>query len=160
MMTRAPAAASASAVARPMPRDAPVTRAVLLARLAMMAFSMRWFRRCVGARKNSSGTRIASVRGHAAVDVEDFAGDPLGSVRTDEDDAVGDFLGEAETIERNLLVQGGLVLCRAGEAGQHAGVRGSGRHGIHTNPRLGEFEGHRLSDAFHCMLGADIDRGI
>ena len=39
-MTRAPAAASASAVARPMPRDAPVTSAVLLARLAMMAFSM------------------------------------------------------------------------------------------------------------------------
>src|ERR1700688_928898 len=43
-MTRAPAAASASAVARPIPRDAPVTRAVLLARLVMMAFSMRLVR--------------------------------------------------------------------------------------------------------------------
>src|SRR4029077_20814086 len=100
MMTRAPAAASASAVARPMPRDAPVTRAVLLARLAMMEFSMRWFRRCVGAGRTPPAPAFASIRGHAAVDVEDSAGDPLGSVRTDEDDPVGDFLGEAETIER------------------------------------------------------------
>src|ERR1700722_9846274 len=34
-MTRAPAAASATAVARPMPRGAPVTKAILLARLVM-----------------------------------------------------------------------------------------------------------------------------
>src|SRR4029077_16758453 len=146
MMTRAPAAASARAVARPMPRDAPVTRAVLLARLVMMAFSIRWCRRCVGAGRVPPVPPLRSVRGHAAVDVENFAGDPLGSVRTDEDDAVGDFLGEAETIERNLLLQGGLVLCRAGEAGQHAGVRGPGRDGIHPNPRLGEFERNRLGD--------------
>src|SRR6185369_5610127 len=129
-MTRAPAAASASAVARPMPRDAPVTRAVLLARLAMMVFSMRWYRR------RWCRTMPASVRGHAAVNVEDLAGNPLGCVRTDENDAVGDFLGEAETIERNVLLQGRLVLCRAGESGQHAGVGGAGRDGIHTNPRL------------------------
>jgi hypothetical protein len=35
-MTRAPAEASATAVARPMPREAPVTSAILLARLVMM----------------------------------------------------------------------------------------------------------------------------
>src|SRR4029077_8612308 len=132
-MTRAPAAASASAVARPIPRDAPVTRAVLLARVAMMAFSMRWIGNGAW---DSSGARTGSVRGHAAVDVEDLAGNPFGSIRTDEDDTVGDFLGEAETIERNLFPQGGLVLYRAGEADQHACVRGPGLDGVHTNPRL------------------------
>src|ERR1700691_4287669 len=40
-MTCAPAAARASAVARPMPRDAPVTRAVLLARL-VIGLSYGW----------------------------------------------------------------------------------------------------------------------
>src|SRR5580704_1815283 len=40
-MTCALAAARASAVARPMPRDAPVTSAVLLARL-VMRLSYRW----------------------------------------------------------------------------------------------------------------------
>src|SRR6266436_9488815 len=67
--------------------------------------------------------RTGSVGGHAAVDVEDLARNPLGSVRPEEEDAVGDFLGEAETIKRNLLHQGSLVLGRTGEAGQHAGVR-------------------------------------
>src|ERR1700731_99089 len=38
MRTWAPAAASASALARPMPRDAPVTRAVLPVRLTMIIF--------------------------------------------------------------------------------------------------------------------------
>src|ERR1700761_5539629 len=60
----------------------------------------------------------ASVCGHAAIDVEDLAGDPPGSVQRDKHDAVGDFLGEAETIQRDLPHQGSLVLRGAGEAGQ------------------------------------------
>src|SRR5258705_13411147 len=32
--------------------------------------------------------------------------------------------------------------------------------GPHANPRFGEFERHRLGNAFDGMLGADVDRGI
>src|ERR1700733_5168367 len=31
--------------------------------------------------------------------------------------------------------------------------------GIHANSRLGDFEGHRFSDAFDGVLSADVDRG-
>jgi hypothetical protein len=42
-------------------------------------------------------------------------------------------------------------------AGQHAGVGGAGGHGIHADPRLRDFERHRLGEAFDGMLAADID---
>ena len=51
--------------------------------------------------------------------------------------AVGDFLGEAEATQRNLRRQSRLVLRRASEAGQHAGVRRPRRDGIHANSRRG-----------------------
>ena len=59
----------------------------------------------------------------------------------------------------NLPCQSRLVLRRAGEAGQHAGVRGPGRDGIHPNFRIGNFERYRLGDSFDGVLGADVDRG-
>src|ERR1700692_4417831 len=95
--------------------------------------------------------RTGSVRTVTAVDVEDVTRDERGFVRCDEHDAVGDLLGEAESTQRNLRREGRLVLRRAGEAGQHAGVRGAWRDGIHANSRLG--------DAFDGMLGADVNRG-
>src|SRR5260370_31590660 len=101
----------------------------------------------------------ASVGGHAAVDVEDLARDPLSCVRPEEEDTVGDFLGEAKSLKRNLLHQRSLVLWRTGEAGQHAGVSWAGRDGVHPNSRLGELERYRLGDAFDGVLGADVDRG-
>jgi hypothetical protein len=42
---------------------------------------------------------------------------------------------------------------------QHAGVRGPWRDGIHANSRLGDFERHRLGDAFDGVLSADVIRG-
>ena len=42
-MTRAPASANASAVARPMPLDAPVTRAVLFERIAKTEYRLLGF---------------------------------------------------------------------------------------------------------------------
>src|SRR5277367_4824118 len=103
--------------------------------------------------------RSASVGGHAAVDVEDLARDPLRCVRSEEEDTVGDFLGEAKTLKRNSLHRGSLVLWRTGEAGQHAGVRRPGRDGVHPNSRLGELERYRFGDAFDGVLGPDVDRG-
>src|ERR1700692_1810226 len=55
-MTLAPAAASANAVARPIPREAPVTKAVLLRR-AVMFFYLR-FRRRVPSRHVPSSSRV------------------------------------------------------------------------------------------------------
>ena len=95
----------------------------------------------------------------AAIDVEDMAGDVGGSLRRDEDDRVGDFFREAETRHRNGRRQRRLVLRRAREAGQHAGVDRARRHRIDTYPRLRELERHRLGDAFDGVLAADIDRG-
>ena len=51
-----------------------------------------------------------------AVDVEDVARDERGFVRCDEHDSVGNLLGEAESTQRNLRLEGRLVLRRAGEA--------------------------------------------
>src|ERR1700729_956403 len=104
-------------------------------------------------------SELPSVGAVSAVDVENVTGDEPGFVRRDEDDTVGELLGEAEPTQRNLRCQSRLVLCRAGEAGQHAGVRGAWRDGIHANSRLGDFELHRLGDPFDGMLGADVDRG-
>src|SRR5580704_4881303 len=64
-MTRAPAAPSARAVARPMPREAPVTRAVLLARF-VMALAL-----ILGdAPASSSGMKV----GRACLENQDFVG--------------------------------------------------------------------------------------
>src|SRR5260221_14417242 len=83
-------------------------------------------------------TRTGSVRGVTAVDVEDVAGDERGFVRGDEDDAFGNLLRAAETTQRDFRLQSRLVVGRAGEAGQHAGVRGAWRDGIHPHSRPGE----------------------
>jgi hypothetical protein len=50
-------------------------------------------------------------------------------------------------------------LRRARKAGQHAGVRRTRRHAVHTDSRLGDLERHRLGDAFDGVLAADIDGG-
>src|SRR5712664_879353 len=109
----------------------------------------------IGCGRNSRA-RTWSVGAVSAVNVEDVTRDEPAFVRTEEYDAVGDLLGEDEPTERNLRHQGRLVLRRAGEAGQHAGVRGAGRDGVHPNPRLGELERHRLGNAFDGVLGADV----
>src|ERR1700758_3644284 len=95
----------------------------------------------------------------AAIDVEDMAGDVGGSLRRDEDDRVGKLFREAKAGHRNGRHQSRLVLRRAREAGQHAGVRRTGCHGIDTDSRLRELERHRLGDAFDGMLAADVDGG-
>jgi len=43
---------------------------------------------------------------------------------------------------------------RARKAGQHSSVRGARRDGVHANSRLGEFERHRLGDAFDGVFTA------
>src|SRR6266404_5069352 len=92
--------------------------------------------------RSSLRARTGSVGAVSAIDVEDVTRDEPGFVRRDEHDAIGDLLGEAETTQRNLRRQGRLVLRRAGETGQHAGVGGAGRDGIHANARLGDFKRH------------------
>ena len=58
-----------------------------------------------------------------------------------------------------VVAKSRLVLRRAGKAGQHAGVRRTGRDRIHADSRLGDLERHRLGDAFDGVLAADIDGG-
>src|ERR1700738_1769986 len=88
-----------------------------------------------------------------------MAGDERSFVRRHEDDRVGKLLREAEATHRNSRHQSRLVLRRARKAGQHAGVRKTRRHGVHTDSRLGDLERHRLGDAFDGVLAADIDGG-
>src|SRR6202023_2643618 len=108
---------------------------------------------------DSRERELPSAGGVTAVDVEDMAGDEWRLVRRDEDDRVGELLREAETTHRNSRHQSRLVLRRARKAGQHASVRRTRRHAVHTDSRLGDFQGHRLGDAFDGVLAADIDRG-
>src|SRR3977135_4582723 len=93
--------------------------------------------RLLGVVRNSC-SRTGSVGGVTAVDVEDVTRDEPGFVRTEEHDAIGAPLREAEPSERNLCRQGRLVLCRAGEAGQHAGVRGAWPDSVDANSRVGD----------------------
>src|SRR5262249_7983552 len=93
----------------------------------------------------------------STIDVEDVAIDERSFVRRDENDRVGKLFREAEATHRNRRYQSRLILRRAGKAGQHAGVRGAWGHGIHPYPRLGDFERHRLGEAFDGMLAAGID---
>src|SRR5712671_1691488 len=88
-----------------------------------------------------------------------MAGDEGSFVRRDEDDRVGNLLGEAEAPHRNTRHQSRLVLRRAGKTAQHASVRRTRRHAVHTDSRLGGLERHRLGDAFDGVLAAYIDRG-
>src|ERR1700693_2080525 len=108
---------------------------------------------------NGLVTPKGSVGGVTAVDVEDMAGDERSLVRCDEDDRVGKLLREAEATHWNSRHQCRLVFRRAGKAGQHAGVRGTGRHDVDTDSRLGDLQRHRLGDAFDGVLAAHIDRG-
>jgi hypothetical protein len=59
----------------------------------------------------------------------------------------------------NSRHQSRLIFRRAGEAGEHSGVRRTRRHGLHADPRGSEFERRRLGDTFDRVLAADIDRG-
>src|SRR6201991_1839382 len=156
--TVAPSLAKANAVARPMPVRAPVMRITGAPIVIVLLNLVVDLKRADNLPELHAG--LGSVGAVAAVDVEDVTGDEPAFVRAEEYDAVGDLLGEDESTERNLGHQRRLVLRRAGEARQHAGVRGAGPDGIYPNPRFGEFERHRLGDAFDGVLGADIDRGI
>src|SRR5882724_5092800 len=88
-----------------------------------------------------------------------MAGDERSFVRRDVDDRVGNLLREAEATHRNTRHQSRLVLRRARKAGQHASVRRTRRHAIHTDSRFGDLERHRLGDAFYGVLAAHIDGG-
>src|SRR3984957_16765304 len=163
--TCAPSFARARALARPIPREAPVTRAVFPESLFMIEISWKGaadVQATVSSDKNRETCRTkraGSVSAVSAIDVQDMARDKSGFVRRNEHDAVGDFLRETETAQRNLRRQGRLVLCCAGEASQHASVGGAGCYGIHADSRLGGLQRHRLGDALDGVLGADIDRG-
>src|SRR6202051_569698 len=88
-----------------------------------------------------------------------MAGDERLFVRRDEDDRVGYVPREHEATHRNTRHQRRLIVRRACKTGQHASVRGTRRYAVHTDSRLGDLERHRLGDAFHGVLAADIDRG-
>src|SRR3981189_1822863 len=102
-MTRAPAAASARAVARPMPRDAPVTSAVLPRRSVMVVL--------LSGSVEVDGGRVRDLRGGlAAIDVDDLAGDERRSCRGDEHDGVGDLLRLPCALQRNARDHAGLAV--------------------------------------------------
>src|SRR5438034_8099959 len=121
--------------------------------------------RDIGAPQSAEGVGFAPTFGRdqlmsfAAIDVEDVAGNERRLVRCDEDDRVGELLREAEATHRNSRDESRLVLRSAREAGQHAGVRRTRRHGIHPDARLDDLEGNRLGDAFDGVLATNIDRG-
>src|ERR1700729_3536725 len=117
-MTRAPAAASARAVARPMPRDAPVTSAVLLSRSVMVVLLCE--------------LRLVwnSRSGLAAIDVDDLTGNEGRLGRAGEHDDVGDFFGPAGAFQRNARQHACLPVGAAGEAVEQRGFDRPGRDGV------------------------------
>src|SRR6202034_1248974 len=112
-MTRAPAWARASAVARPMPREAPVTRAVLpfrsvtaflLLRL-LRAFRIGGRRALVGAgtiAARSGQARCRAARVCAAVDGQVCARDVRSLRAGDEGNQCGYFVHGSVTVERGV----------------------------------------------------------
>src|SRR5579871_5511952 len=146
-MTRAPAEASARAVARPMPREAPVTRAVLLMRSVMVV--LLFGRGVIGS--DSGG-------GPAAVDVDDLAGDERGLRGGGKDDGVRDLLGLSGALERDAREHAGLAVDAAGKAIQHRGLYGTWRHGVDAHAERGRFERGGLGKPLHGMLAGRIKR--
>src|SRR5438445_8398321 len=118
-MTRAPAAASARAVARPMPRDAPVTSAVLLMRSVMAVLLL-------GMSKLFEELRS----GLAAVDGDDLTADERRPVGGGEHDGIGDLFRPARAFQRHACNEPGLPVGVAGESIQHRGLDRSGRNRI------------------------------
>src|SRR6266851_2644557 len=133
-MTRAPLAASARAVARPMPREAPVTSAVLLMRSVMIVLRS-------GMRNVWKIYEAVSLRSSlAAVDVDDLAGDERRPARGDEHDRVGDLFGPAGALQRHACHQAGFPVGVAGEAIEHRGLDRPRRHRIDTDAERGGFQ--------------------
>src|SRR5712664_4155912 len=155
-MTCAPAFASASALARPMPREAPVTRAVFPERMLMMDPQRKVARR---APYRSGLAPKPSADSLAAVDGDDLAGHERGRGGSDKDDRTGNFVGLAHPTQRNGRHQRRLVLGVAGEAIEHAGVGGRGCDGVDAHTRGSALEGRGFGDAFDGMFAPDIDRG-
>ena len=83
----------------------------------------------------------------------------LVQVRGDKHDAVSHFLERPSRPSGTCVASAAFALGGSSEAGQHAGARRSGRDGVDADLGFGDFERHRLGDAFDGVLGADIDRG-
>src|SRR6202158_6556718 len=132
-MTRAPAGASARAVARPMPRDAPVTNAVLLMRSVMVVLL--------------SGTRIVWMNlrsGLATIHIDDLTGDERRLAGGCEHDGVGDLFGSSRAFQRHAGNKARLPVGIAGDAIQHRGLNRAGRDRVDADAERGCLERRRL----------------
>src|ERR1700694_1885698 len=150
-MTRAPAAASARAVARPMPRDAPVTSAVLLMRSVMAVVQF-------GCEEVDGGSLQDLRGGLAAIDADDLAGDERRLAGGGEHNGVGDLFRPARAFERHAGDKAGFPVGIAGEAIQHRGLDWAGRDRIDTDPERGSFERGRLGQPFDRVLAGSVER--
>src|SRR5579863_2338724 len=94
------------------------------------------------------------VHEHAAVDVEDVAGDVGGGVGGEEDDGAGDFEVGAGAAEGDLG-EHGLALLFV-EAVSHGGFNKAGSDGVDGDAAGGDFAGERSSEADESGLAGGV----
>src|ERR1700679_2059640 len=147
-MTWAPALARARTVARPMPRDPPVTSSVLLLRSNMM-FSVI---------STEVIELVCSAGALAAVDTQYVAGQVGSALGGRDDDGGRDFLRPADALLRGGRAQIGFAFFAAGETVEHAGIDRAGGDGIDADAIGSHLQRYRCGQAFNGVFAGDVDR--
>src|SRR3984957_16742800 len=99
-------------------------------------------------------TKLSHV--HAAVHVEDLAGDITGFVAGEKDDGGGDVAVQAETAERDHGFH--FVFDFLRERVGHRRFDEAGRNGVHGDAARGDFDGDGAGEADESGLGGDVIR--
>src|SRR5258708_1659260 len=91
---------------------------------------------------------------HAAIDVEDVAGDVGGFVAGEENDGGGDILAGAHAAERNAHFQ--FFFYVVGKEGCHGRLDETRRHGVDRDVARRDFYGDGLCEADEAGFGRDV----
>src|SRR5882762_14193 len=108
----------------------------------------------VSRQRLANGRRIWSGQIHAAVDVEDVAGDVGGFVAGEENDGGGDILAGAHAAERNAHFQ--FFFYFVGKDGRHGRLNETGSHGVDGDAARCDFDGDGLGEADEAGFRGDV----
>src|SRR6516225_8438168 len=130
-----------------MPREAPVTRAVLATR----SFIMILLRFTVG---------MSSGGGLAAVHADDLARDERGLGGCREQDGVRKLLGASGALHRNARNHAGFSVSRTGEPVEHRGLDRTRSDRVDADPEVGGFERGGLGEALDGVFAGDVEGSV
>src|SRR5882762_2020611 len=108
----------------------------------------------VSRQRLANGRRIWSGQIHAAVDVEDVAGDVGGFVAGEENDGGGDILAGAHAAERNAHFQ--FFFYFVGKDGCHGRLDETRSHGVDRDVARSDFDGDGFGEADEAGFGRDV----